>query len=477
MKREPPLPRELWDQILPAVQAALVLIVEGYEQRIASLEAEVVGLKAQLGQNSQNSSRPPSSDGPHVKRKPPQAPSGRKQGAQPGHRVHQRALVPVEEVSEVVVCKPTCCRRCGRPVSGSDPAPWRQQVIDVPVPVPVITEYQLHRLACASCGVTTCGALPMGVASTCYGPRLASVVALCSGAYRLSKRMVASLCRDVLGVELAVGEICRIEQTVTQAVAPAVQEAQLYVQTCDTNVDETPWKEHRQRRWLWTAVTAQVSVFAIATSRGAVVLEALLGELYAGIVTSDRAKAYDTRPLRGRQICWAHLARDFQAMIDRGGPAQSVGEVLLEHAQVLFAWWHWVRDGTWARSTFQQYVHLLRASFRAELEKGSAGACPKTAATCRELLAKEPALWTFVRVEGIEPTNNLAERQLRHAVQWRKTSYGTQSERGSRFVAHILTVVTTCQQQGRSVLTYLTACCEAFSAGRVVPSLLSRTCS
>ena len=159
-------------------------------------------------------------------------------------------------------------------------------------------------------------------------------------------------------------------------------------------------------------------------------------------------------------------------MIDRGGPGQGVGEALLEHAQVLFAWWHWVRDGTWARSTFQSYVGPLRASFRIELEQGEQSACAKTAATCRELLAREAALWTFVRVEGVDPTNNAAERQLRHAVQWRKVSYGTQSERGSRFVAHLLTVLASCQQQKRNVLAYLTACCQAFYAGRAVPSLV-----
>jgi len=286
----------------------------------------------------------------------------------------------------------------------------------------------------------------------------------------MSKRMVAGFCRDVLGVELSVGEICQIEQTVTQAVAPAVAEAAVYVQSCDTNIDETPWREQQRRRWLWTVVTTQVSVFTIATGRGAAVLQELVGEWYAGIITSDRAKAYDTRPLRERQLCWAHLSRDFQAIIDRGGPGQSVGEALLEHAQVLFAWWHWVRDGTWARSTFQSYVGSLRASFRIELERGKQSACPKTAATCRELLAREAALWTFVRVEGVEPTNNAAERQLRHAVQWRKVSYGTQSERGSRFVAHLLTVLASCQQQKRNVLAYLTACCQAFYAGCTVPS-------
>jgi transposase len=219
----------------------------------------------------------------------------------------------------------------------------------------------------------------------------------------MSKRRVASFCQAVLGGELSVGEICQIEQTVRQAVAPAVEEARGYVQSCQTNVDETSWQEQRQRRWLWTVVTAQVSVFVIATGRGAAVLRMLVGEWYAGIITSDRAKAYDGRSLRTRQLCWAHLARDFQAMIDRGGPGQAGGEALREHAQVLFAWWHWVREGTWARSTFQSYVGTLRASLRVELEAGRQCACPKTAATCRELLAREAALWTFVRVEGIDP--------------------------------------------------------------------------
>jgi transposase len=159
-------------------------------------------------------------------------------------------------------------------------------------------------------------------------------------------------------------------------------------------------------------------------------------------------------------------------MIDRGGPGRVVGEALLEHAYVLIVWWHWVRDGTWQRSTFQSYVRTLRTSFKLELEWGSQSACPKTAATCRELLAREAALWTFVRVDGIEPTNNASERSLRGAVLWRKVSFGTQSERGSRFVASMLTVLLSCQQQQRNALAYLTACCQAFYANRPVPSLV-----
>jgi len=257
--------------------------------------------------------------------------------------------------------------------------------------------------------------------------------------------MAASFCREVLGIELSLGEICQIEQTVTNAVAPAVEEAAVYVQSCDLNIDETPWKERWKRRTLWTMVTSQLSVFTISTGRGATVLRQLVGEWYSSILTSDRAKVYDSYPRRRRQVCWSHLMSDFQAMIDRGGPGRVVGETLLEHAHVVFAWWHWVRDGTWKRSTFQSYVRTLRASFEMELEWGTQNACPKTVATCRELLLREAALWTFVRIDGVDPTTNLAERSLRHGVLWRKVSFGTQSESGSRFVASLLTVLMSCQ--------------------------------
>lgn len=477
MKREPPLPQELWDRIPPEIQAAIWVLVDGYERRIATLETEVAELKERLNQTSQNSSRPPSADPPTVKRTPPRAPSGRKRGAQPGHPRYERTLVPLEQVQEVVPCKPRHCRRCGAALQGSDSQPLRHQVIEVPLPTREVIEYQLHRLRCGSCGLTTCGILPPGVPTTGHGPRLASIVALCSGAYRMSKRRVAHLCTEVLGVPLALGAICEVEQTVAQAVEPSVQEARAYVQSQDANVDETAWWEQGGRRVLWVVVTQWVSVFALRAARGAKVLWELLGEEYGGVLTSDRAKAYNGQPLRWRQLCWAHLRRDFQAMIDRGGAGAVVGARRLAQADVLFGWWYWVRDGTWARSTFQRYVRFLRGLVRAELAAGTHCACPKTAATCRELLAVEPALWTFVRVEGIEPTNNAAERALRHAVQWRKTSYGTESTAGSHFVENILTVVATCRQQERPVLAYLTQCCQALYAGTEPPSLLPQTTS
>ena len=472
MERTPPIPKELWEQIPLHVQVVLWEVFDRYDARIARLEAEVAELNAQRHQNSQNSSKPPSSDGPHVKRKPPRPSSGRRRGGQPGHPAYHRTLVPVEKVNEVIVCRPTHCRRCGQGLQGSDRYPHRHQVVELPPPIPHVTEYQQHRLSCAHCGITTCGALPQGVPTTGYGPRLTSIVALCSGAYRMSKRMIAHFSGEVWGIPLSHGEVCALEQVVRRAVQGPVDDVRDAVQWSDTNVDETRWREQHRRVHFWTVVTPQASVYAIRRSRGAKVLYELLGKDYAGTMGSDRAKASDCYPPRHRQLCWSHLRRDAQAMIDRGGPGQKVGEQLLEHANVLFVWRRWFREGKWSRSTWQQQMSGLRQSFRQELQWGTRVRCKKTAATCRELLTKERALWTFVRLPEIPETNNSAERALRHPVQWRKTSYGTQSERGSRFVESILTVLATCQQHQQNAFAYLTACCRAFFKNVVPPPLI-----
>ena len=472
MDRTPPIPVELWEQIPLQVQAVLWEVFDRYEARIAKLEAEVAELKVQRNQNSQNSSRPPSSDGPHVKRKPPRSSSGRRRGGQPGHPAHHRTLVPVEQVNDVIVCTPTHCRRCGHALQGNDPQPHRHQVVELPPPLPHVTEYQQQRLVCAHCGIPTSGALPKGIPTTGYGPRFTSIVALCSGAYRMSKRMIAHFSREVWGIPLSLGEVCALEQVVRRAVQEPVDEVRDSIQWSDTNVDETRWREQHRRVQLWTVVTPQASVYAIRRSRGAKVLHELLGKDYTGTIGSDRAKAYDCYPPRQRQLCWSHLRRDAQAMIDRGGPGRKVGEHLLEHANVLFAWRRWLREGKWSCSTWQHQMGGLRRSFRLELQWGTRVRCQKTAATCRELLAKERALWTFVRMPDIPETNNVAERVLRHPVQWRKTSYGTASERGSRFVESILTVLATCQRHQQNAFAYLTACCRAYFQTAVPPALI-----
>jgi transposase len=284
--------------------------------------------------------------------------------------------------------------------------------------------------------------------------------------------MVETFCADVFSIPICAGQVCASEAETAAALDPVVTALRDYARSQPANVDETGWRQQRQRGWLWTVVTQAVSVFTIARSRAASVTQGLIDASAGQVITTDRYKAYLWLPLRQRQVCWAHLIRDFQAMVDRANAGSPIGEELLCCAEELFTWWYRVRDGTLSRSTFRRYVAELRPWVRSQLEAGAVCACTKTAGTCREILALEPALWTFARVAGIEPTNNAAERALRHAVLWRKTSHGTDSEAGSRFVENILTVVATCRQQGRNVLEYLTGCCKAALQGERPDSLV-----
>ena len=443
------------------------------EARIAELEARLWQLEAKLreveGRNSSNSSKPPSSDGPEVKARPKKKPSQRNRGAQPGHEKKERPLLPPDRTEPV---KPSECRHCGEALSGEDPEPLRHQVIELPPIKPDVTEYQLHRLTCSCCGTTTCAPLPDGVPAGQYGPRLQSVLSLLSGAYRLSKRMVETLVEDIFAIPICTGTICNLERQTTAATEPVVQELREYVQTQNGNMDETSWREENQKAWLWVMATACVTVFHIARRRNGAVARFLLGPGFHWVLTSDRYSAYMWLALEHRQICWAHLRRDFQAMIDRGGASTPVGEGLLRWCDELFHEWYRVRDGTITHATFQRRMKVVRLMVQYWLEKGKVCACAKTAGMCKEILRVEPALWTFADVEGIEPTNNAAERALRHAVLWRKSSYGTASKAGSQFVANILSIVATCRQQNRNVLDFLTDCCQTHLQDTKSPSLL-----
>jgi transposase len=351
--------------------------------------------------------------------------------------------------------------------------PFRHQVIEIPPIQPVVTEYHWHQLVCAGCGEVTRAPWPEGVPSGTYGPRVQATVALYTGAYRLSKRTTQQMMEEVLGVPMSVGTIGPLEQATTAAVAAPVEEARTYVQAqAVAHLDETSWRQGDKRAWLWVAVTSLVTVFVVRLSRGGQVARELLGESFSGILVTDRYSAYNWYPVRWRQLCWAHLLRDFEAMHDRGGCSREIGDALLTQAHQMFTWWHRVREGTLQRSTFRSYMTPLRREVERLLDVGSRCGVPTTAGTCRDILKRRQALWTFVQVAGVEPTNNTAERAIRPGVLWRKGSFGTQSAAGSCFVESMLTVVTTLKQQQRNVLEYLTAACEAALRGEAAPSLL-----
>jgi transposase len=468
MNDPPPIPELLWQTVLPEAQAAFRARLEGLERRIAELERRI-------NTNSTNSSRPPSSDPPSVKRRPPSPASGERRGGQPGHRHHRRALVPPEHIRRVIECKPPACRRGGGQLHGDDPEPLRHQVAEVPPIRPAGDEYRLHRLRCPRCRASTCAALPPGVPTGAFGPRLRAILGVLAGADRLGKRPIRQLAGDLFGLSISTGMICRLERQGAAELDAPVEELRGHVRRADSgHIDETPWKQGHAKMWLWVAGAKLVTVFTIAPSRGAEVAKGMLGTAARKVVICDRLKS--DHWIKRRRFCWAHLDRDFQAMIDRGGESAEVGRQLMGHSDALFEWWHRMRDGTLSRSTFQSYVATMRLFMREDLEQGAACGCAKTAGTCRELLAGETHLWTFVRVEGIEPTNNDAERALRHGVIDRKLSGGTDSEQGSRFVERMLSVVATCRQQDRNVLEYLPRCYQAHLDGQPAPSLLPTSC-
>ena len=469
------LPAEIWDQTPPEAQAyieALEARLCALEPMIEALEEQNRGLQEQLNQTSRNSSRPPSSDPPQSQR--PSRPGGkRRRGAQPGHPGHTRTLIPVEDVDEVVILKPEQCAGCHTPLSGDDPSPFRHQVIEIPPIQPVVTEYQWHQLRCPDCGETTRAPWPAGVPSGTDGPCVHATVALCTGSYRLSKRTTVQVMADLFGVPMSVGTISQSETTTTAVLAAPVEEARTCVEEQPVaHLDETSWRQGGKRAWLWVAVTSLVTVFVVRLSRGGQVARELLGERFSGILVTDRYSAYNWYPVRWRQVCWSHLLRDFEAIRDRGGVSEEIGEALLAQAHQMFTWWHRVRDGTLQRLTFRSYMTAVRREVERLLEAGSQCEVAKTEGTCREILKRREALWTFVQVEGVEPTNNTAERSIRPGVQWRKISFGTQSEAGSRFVESMMTVVATLKQRKRNVLAYLTAAHEAALRGEAAPSLL-----
>jgi len=468
-----PFPDLLWNNASPELQAAILSLVQIHQEQVAALESRVNDLEARLKLNSTNSHKPPSSDFIGTKRKPPTPPTGKKRGGQPRHRKAHRELVPPEKVRNLFTCKPTHCRRCGQGLLGDDPTPLIHQVAELPKVVPFVDEYQLHRLLCPGCGETTCASLPPGVPTGRFGPYLQAVLTVFAGAYRLSKRQIQQLSADLFGLTISLGMISKLERRGAGVLEAPYHELAVAVHSAKAvNIDETSWREGRKKAWLWTTVTQFFTVFTIARHRSGEVAQALLGSEPEQAVGSDRFSSYAWIAAWWRQVCWAHLRRDFQAMIDRGGDGKPIGERLLNRSHRLFHDWHRVRDGTLDRETFGKRMVRLRREVRQSLEDGSKCGCAKTSATCFEILKVEAGLWTFVRIRGIEPTNNAAERALRFAVIWRRISGGTDSKRGSRFVERTLSVVATCRQQGRNVLEYLTSCFEADHRGQPIPSLV-----
>jgi transposase len=452
------------------------------DQLINELKAElkkalvrIAELEELLNKNSRNSSKPPSSDSPETKRAP-KKPSGKNPGGQPGHEKHERVYLSPDNIFDV---KPEACSCCGKKLHGVDSTPERHQVVELPKIKPEVTDFMLHSLTCEQCGTITFAGLPPGTPSRGFGPRLTSFVSLCSGKYRLSKRMTQALIGDVVSVPISLGTISNLEQEMSDALTAPFDEAAAHItEQSVVNMDESGWYEGRKngrarRAWLWVATTSLVTVFNIALSRGSAVAQQILGNGFKGLLGTDRFSAYTWVDSKQRQLCWSHLERDFESFVARNDAGSAIGEKLLQETRRMFKRWHWYRTKEVTITGFRILMHSVREQIISLLNEAVVCSSPKTARVAKRILKLENALFTFVDTdEGIEPTNNVSERKIRHGVMWRKTSFGTQSSDGSRFVERILTVDATLRQQNRDVLEFLSEAFQASLNNTLAPSLL-----
>ena len=481
------VPKADWDATPASIQALVIVLSE----RLSQLEEK-------LDQNSRNSSKPPSTDGFG---KPAKGKGKVKKQTHKGPQTNSsnsprqvRKRYPIEACQEVHDVIPEVCRGCGESLSGCDRQAYRHQVIELPPITPTVFEYRLHQITCEQCGKSTRASLPAGVSLLGYGERLSAIVAMLSGSYRQSHRQVQALMSDRFNVTVSRGGVGRLRQEMSEAVSAPVAEAKGYVQSqAVKHSDETSFVQgnrdgqnpQQKTGWLWVLATPLVSVFEVVLSRSQATAKALIGEGFSGIVNSDRYSAYHWIDLNQWQVCWAHLKRDLTAIADRSGVSKEIGEALLGRQRRLFRWWYQLRAGTLSREALIERVNYRRTGFKAELESATSlpiAKCEKTplaktVRTCRQLLKVEPALWTFVYTPGVDPTHNAAERALRPAVIWRRTSFGSQSQSGSQFVARMLTVTASLKAQNRNILDFLTQACHAARLGLTPPSLIPHTSS
>lgn len=436
----------------------------------------------ELGRNSHNSSLPPSRDSSEQKEKTNSKKRRRKKkrrrpGGQKGHPGHHRPLVPPERVDEQVEHLPPECRRCGREFSDvcSDAEPLRHQIAEIPEIRPTVVEHIRHRITCPDCNTTTTAELPVGVPTSRFGLNLRALVVLLSGRYRISRREAADLCHSVFGLSVSVGTIDNILKTASNALsAPFEEIARAAKQAPVAYVDETGWRQKGTRIYLWILASAFCVVFRIGRRTKSMAQE-MLGEEFEGTAVTDRYASYRWIPDERHQVCWPHLRRDFQALIERGGQAKRIGNALAEVHDDLFKVWRAYKDGRISWETMQARMFGVETRLGEVLQMGVRCRDPVAKKLCNSLSKIETSLFVFARIEGVEPSNNTGERGIRPAVQWRKICFGTQSIQGSRFVERILTVVATCRVQDRPLLPYLRVVLAAADKGEEIPSLLPAT--
>ena len=464
------------EAIIDAGKEAVIVTLHQQCEHIEKLEK----LVASLRQNSTNSSKPPSSDGPGTKKKTKKRKSRKKQGAQPGHKGKKRTLLPPEQMDTIHDCYPKQCEECGNqfPDDQKKPTdnPARYQWFELPIIKMIMEEFRCHTLTC-KCGHRTTASLPKHIAISSFGPRLHAAIAYLNVEHRVSKRGLTEIVKNFFNLDIALGSTCNIANRVSDACKPVAEQIRSYVaNTFNLNIDETGWKNKAKHLYLWCFVGTLCVFFHIADSRGSKVLKKVLGPVFNGVIGSDDHSAYRAYHKNGkRQLCWAHLIRKFKALKEnRGSPdAYIFSKNMLKETGRLFSYWHaYLESDDCSLEQVYQATTLIRARMKKYCKQYCDSDDKAVRTRARRTLKNWPHLFTFLQVEGVEPTNNRAEQSFRHAVMWRKICFGSQSKNGERYVSRILSVTRTCKMQGRNPFVFLSELMEATFKEQSIPEIL-----
>jgi transposase len=478
------------EAIYDAGREACVQFIVDLAARVQQLEERLTRMEAQARQDSLTSSKPPSQDPPktraqrraesRAKAKELMRREGerRKAGGQSGHPGAGRELKPEDQVDQIVDHYPEACSGCGRHFDDDQRRAGgrfgRHQVFELPAISVLVSEHRTHQLRCRRCRAKTSAQLPQMLAESVFGPRLQAAVVTLTARHRISRRGITELARDLFGVMLSTGSVDAICQRASDALAgPHCHLQDWVLDQAAVHVDETGWRTRGEGRALWTATTSEATLLQIAEHCDREQFNALVGTAYAGIVISDRWNGYSHLDPHRRQVCWSHIQRDFRRHSEGLGEQKTFGEEGLELTRRVFAAWRAYQHEHHDRLQLQTEIAPLQTELRALLETAS----PKKARNrwhrqfANNLLKVWPALWTFLTIDVVEPTNNPAERALRAPVIHRKVSLGTQSKNGERFAERALSAAATCRQQRRSLFTYLSELITTHNRGHPFPAL------
>lgn len=422
-------------------------------------------LEERINKNSKNSSKPPSTDRKGNSSNDDKGPKKPRPGI-------NRELLSSDQIDHFHTCKLDSCPCCGSNQIIDQEQPLILQQVELPEVKAIATQFNCTKYTCASCGENSFADLPKGIPNSAFGPRLMALIATLTGVFHLAKREAIQLVQDLYGVKIAEGSIINIEERVAVALNDPYERIHRYVMTSilPKHFDETSWRNQGKNNWVWVASTSVATCFKIDANRSKEAFQRFAQLLGSAPIITDRYSAYAGLK-QPHQYCLAHLIRDFRKYAEREGPDKEIGSALEKELQQICKTQKKFREGEITKRSRDAKFRHQKRHLEEHLIDGLANGSDELSSLCDRLYDDMPKLWMFSEFTNVDPTNNLAERDLRKLVIWRKKSYGTRSDRGKFFVERISTVAETLRKANCNILSFITKAVSAFYSGEAAPLL------